>query len=451
MSDLMSLLSLGSAGISAQNAGVSIASNNVANVNTKGYSRQRVDLNSLPGQPGGVRAYDPQRMQNNLLAGRMRTAGGSLAMSKAFAEALTDVESRLNSGTSVAQQIGTMFAKFSAAAATPTDSAARDAAVDATRNLVEGIRHRADELESARAEVNQRIRDNVAEANALAQRLAETNLAIAKTNDPAMRDERDRVATALGELTGGKARVDRDGQMRFVLDGGAVLVDGKRASKLEAGADAAGDTTVGVVDGSSRRDVTKAIGGGAIGADLGFRDETLTGAQNDLDQLAYDLTTSANGVHSANAGLDGTTGRNLFGALGGVAGAAKAMSLDPDVDADSDNLALGAPGGGPGDNQGALAMFALASQKVAGGGTKTLTNAALDVVGKVATAASNANADVKRDTLFSNHLEGLRDSLAGVDLEEELTNLARFEHASTAMTKFVATVDDMLGNLIDRL
>ena len=49
------------------------------------------------------------------------------------------------------------------------------------------------------------------------------------------------------------------------------------------------------------------------------------------------------------------------------------------------------------------------------------------------------------------HLAGLRDSLAGVDTQEELTNLARFEHASTAMAKFVSTIDGMLGSLIDRL
>jgi flagellar hook-associated protein 1 len=90
MSDLMSLLHLGAAGLAAQNAGVSIATNNVANVNTRGYSRQRVDLESLLGAPlvGGVRSGDPQRMADRLLAGRMHTAAGSLAMSQAFADAL---------------------------------------------------------------------------------------------------------------------------------------------------------------------------------------------------------------------------------------------------------------------------------------------------------------------------------------------------------------------------
>ena len=88
---------------------------------------------------------------------------------------------------------------------------------------------------------------------------------------------------------------------------------------------------------------------------------------------------------------------------------------------------------------------------VASGGTATLGDAALGVVSDVATAASNANGDVTRDSLVSDHLAGLRDALSGVDPQEELTNLAKFEHASSAMTKVVSTIDTMLGTLIDSL
>ena len=97
-----------------------------------------------------------------------------------------------------------------------------------------------------------------------------------------------------------------------------------------------------------------------------------------------------------------------------------------------------------------VAMTQLANATVATGG-KTLGNAAIDLVGDVGRAASRAQADVKRDQIVSDHLAGLRDSLAGVDIQEEMTNLARFEHASAAMTRFVSTIDGLLGDLIDRL
>jgi flagellar hook-associated protein 1 FlgK len=240
--------------------------------------------------------------------------------------------------------------------------------------------------------------------------------------------------------------------MRFVLEGGAVLVDGGRAATLAATPDATtGMARIEVVDGGSRRDVTGAIGGGSMGANLRFRDQTVAQVSSQLDQVAFDVTSSLNAVHTANAGLDGGTGRPMFTPLSGVSGAASAIAVDPALSADSKLLALGTVGAGPGDNRGALALFAVSSQNVASGGTRTLGDAALDIVSGVALAGADAKASATRDGIVSEHLVGLQDSLAGVDTQEELTNLARFEHASTAMAKFVSTIDGMLGSLIERL
>ena len=453
MSDLLSLLSLGSAGIAAQNTGISVASNNVANANTEGYSRQRADLEALRGSPlvGGVRAGSPDRLADSLLGGRIRLASSSLSMSQTSADALEDLEARITTGASLGDQLAGMFARFGEASASPTDPIARTAVVESIDTLVEGIHRRAAELAALRDELNQSIRDKVAKAAELAERLADTNLAIAKTNDPATKDQRDQIAKQLAELVGGTARIDADGQMRFVLEGGAALVDGKRAAKLEAGTDpTTGDVTVAVVDGAAKRDVSTSIAGGSMGALFGVRDGTLTQAQTDLDQFAFDLATTSNATHRSFAGLDGVSGRDLFAPPTTAAGAAAALAIDPGIVADPATLGFAAAGAGAGSNAGALALFQNATKKLATGG-KTLGDAALDFTTKVGRAAANAKADASRDTLVSDHLAGLRDSLSGVDLQEEMTNLSRFEHASSAMTKFVSTIDGLLGDLIDRL
>jgi len=454
MSDLLSLLSLGSAGIQAQNTGISIATNNAANVNTAGYSRQRTDLQALLGAPlvGGVRAGSPDRLQDYLLSGRIRTAGGALSMSTAFYEAVTDIEARLaSSGEMMHEQLGTLSSKFAALSADPIDGASRDAVVTAARDLIAGIRRRSAELDRALSESTERIRQRAEEASLVAARLAESNLEVARTGDPTMKDERDRLANQLADLVGGSTRIDPDGNMRFILDGGAVLVDGKQAAKLEASPDpATGDTKVAVVAGTIRRDVTDSIRGGSIGADLAVNRGPIADARKDLDQLAFDIGSAYNAVHTANAGLDGVSGRPMFTPLAQVTGAAQTLDLDPALVADPSLLAAGAPGGRPGDNTGALALQGVATSPVAANG-KSLINSALDLVSKVVVRASEAKAEVGRDQIVSDHLASLRDSLAGVDLQEELTNLARFEHASSAMTRFVSTVDGLLGDLIDRL
>jgi flagellar hook-associated protein 1 FlgK len=446
MSDLLSLLSLGSAGMTAQNTGVSVATNNVANANTDGYSRQRVDLEALRASPliGGVRSGRPTRMSDELLSGRIRMSAGSLAMSKAFSAALNEVESSLAGTPTVHEQLGMVFSRFGAAAAAPTDPSTRQSVITSIRDLVAGINRRANEFETLRDETNQRIADNAEQASAIAARLGQTNRDIQRTNDPVLRDERDRLATQLSTLVGGSARIDSDGQMRFVLDGGGVLVDGAKAAKLATTTNATtGNLDVSIVDGTASRNVTKEIGGGSIGADLSVRDHTLAKSAKDLDQLAYDVANKMNTAHSAGAGLDGVSGRPMFTAPTGVTGAAKNLEIDPALDADPTILATGTLGSGPGSNGGALALFALS-----GSG---LTESALSLVNDVATQHADANASVTREGLVGEHLAGLRDSLSGVDIQEELTNLSKFEHASSAMTKFISTIDGLLGDLIDRI
>lgn len=441
MPDLLSLLSFGSNAIAFTNSSIGVTSNNIANANVDGYSRQSADTSGTP-----------VRVADNLLSGRIQTAAGSLAMSQAFADALSEIENGLTSGGSIDEQMGQLFAKVGAASAAPTDGTSRDAVVAAARALVSGIQRRAAAMQTARKEADARIRDSATAATGLAKQLAAANTAVAKSPDPAALDARDKIAKQLGAIVGGQSRIDGDGQMRYVLDGGAVLVDGKHAAAMTTTSDSTtGMARVEVVDGNARRDVTPAIGGGSMGAQLQIRDQVIPNVQGKLDQVAYDVTTSMNNVHAANASLDGSTGHAMFTPLTQVAGAASAIAVDPALNADSKLLALAAPGAGAGDNKGALALFNVATTNVASGGTRTLGDAALDIVSGVALQGADAKGSVTRDSLISDHLSALRDSLAGVDQQEELTNLARFEHASSAMAKVVSTIDGMLGSLIEQL
>lgn len=455
MVSLLSLLDLGAGGLIAQNAGVSVAANNAANVNTRGYSRQDVDLHAGLGGllGGGVTAGGPRRYASELLAGRERVSQGASGRSGARAAALGDLEARIaTTGAGVDEQLGHLWAGLQRVAAMPSDSLVRDAAVAAARALADSIRARADAVARARAEADARIRDGAGQATTLAGQIADANRALAAGDDPAIRDRRDTAARDLAALVGGEGRIDADGQMRWVLPDGGVLVDGDHAAKLVASPDpVTGYASLALVDGSHRRDVTAAIDGGALGGELTFRDVDGARTAADLDAFAFDLTTAVNGVHRAGAGLDGVVGRDLFAAQPGVAGAAARMAVDPAVDADPRKLAAAAPGTGPGDNQAMLDLLALRDAQVAGAGTLTLGDAAVALSAGVGQAAADAQADTVRDGDLAQHLAGLRDSLSGVDVDEELAKMVHFQHASEAMTRFLSTVDGMLGDLLQRL
>ena len=313
------------------------------------------------------------------------------------------------------------------------------------------INSAASTVASATSSADQQIGDLATQVTSLSNQLAAANKAVATSSDPTAQDRRDLLAQQLAQLVGGQAQIGSDGQMRFILDGGAVLVDGQQAATMQATPDAkTGLNDVTVTLGSTTRDVTTQISGGSLGGELAVRGQLTTIAAQ-YDQYASDVATSFNAVSTANAGLGGVSGRNMFTPPTQVAGAAAALTLDPGLAANSNQLATAAVGAASGSNTGAQALFALSSQQVASGGTRTLTDAALDVSTGLGTQVANAKADATTDQALADHLGDLQDSLSGVDQNEEEANLAKFQNTTAALTKFVSAVDDMLSSLIQNL
>ena len=123
-----------------------------------------------------------------------------------------------------------------------------------------------------------------------------------------------------------------------------------------------------VVSGNRRRDVTTTLSQGRMGAELHFRDQVASQMMADLDQLAYDLATEMNAVHSNYAGLDGVSGRDLFVPPSAVQGAAMSFAVDQAIIDDPTQLASADPNLGSGDNSGLLALADLRDAKLAGSG-----------------------------------------------------------------------------------
>ncbi len=453
MSDLLSLLNLGASAISAQNSGVAVATNNVANMNTQGYSRESVQLDSLIGPPslGGVVAGSPTRAASELLSTQIRSSQGSLSRSQTTSDALSDLEDTLAAGPSITDQLANVFSDLDQVSASPTDKSLRDATVAALGTFVGSINSAASTVATATSSADQQVADIATQATSLANQLAAANKAVATSSDPTAQDRRDSLAQQLAQLVGGQAQIGSDGQMRFILDGGAVLVDGQQAATMQATPDATtGLNDVTVTLGSTTRDVTTQISGGSLGGELAVRGQLTTIAAQ-YDQYASDVATSFNAVSTANAGLDGVSGRTIFTPLTQVAGAAAALTLDPGLAANSNQLATAAVGGASGSNAGAQALFALSSQQVASGGTRSLTDAALDISTGLGTQVADAKASTTTDQAVADHLGDLQDSLSGVDENEEEANLAKFQNTTAALTKFVSAVDDMLSSLIQNL
>jgi flagellar hook-associated protein 1 len=456
MTSLLSLFDLGASAMAASNAGAATAGRNTANATTAGYAREAIDLTSELSAPlvAGVRTGELSRSSDALLAARERAQAGAGGRANDLVDALGALERQLapDSGD-IPSSIAGLFGSFSALSSSPLDPSLRADVVAHAHDVALAFQRAAHDVAGARADADSRIASLSTSATELAAQIAKVNRAMPLDHDPVLADQRELAAKQLSEIVGGSARIDPDGKMRFVLDGGQVIVDGDRAASIVARPDAArqGHLAIEVVDGDRRLDATNAIAQGRLGAQLSFRDGTALRAADDLDRLAYDLATTINRAHRANAGLDGTTGRDFFAAPQAIQGAAQNLAVSADIDADAGNIATRGAGLGAGDTSGLSALTSLATSLSAGGGTRTFVDESIRAIGAVGFESKDAQAASTLENSRADFLKSLRTSLSGVSPDEEMIRLITFQRAAQAATKFVSTVDEMLDDLIRRI
>lgn len=455
MATFFSQLQLGASALMAHRSGISAAGHNIANADVEGHTRVNPNLDSRAiDHGGGVNVSPLTGSPDQILAQRERIADAAFGR----ADDLTSAASTLEGEVSLDQgglvnAIANLFGGILDLSPDPSDSALRASLVSKTRSLAAAF-HRASEAAAATREAaDGRINSYAKAANNLARKISSLNEQINVKEDPALADQRAQAARELTELVGGKARVDPDGLMRFNLDDGTTLVDGVRSHELSTAPDPGngGHLRLLVDKGHQSHDVTAAITSGRMGAQIEMRDNVAATLANDVDQLAFDLATSLNAVHRSHQGLDGSTGRDFFVQPTQVQGAARTLEVAPDILADHRRIATGAVGAGPGDNAGVQALAALQDANAAGGGTRTFMDEGVRSLTTLGVSVQRAEQDLEISNVRRESLASIRDSVSGVSVEEELSRLSQFQRASEATTRFMSTVDGMLGYLIERL
>ncbi len=453
MASLFSQLSLGANALMAHRTGVATVGHNISNASSPGHNRLETTLSALPFSMGGVSAQIRSSADASIGA-REREAAASLGDAGARQSAATQLEASMGlSGDHMVDAIAALFGGFLELAAQPTDSGLRRQVLGAAENVATQIQRSARAVSDSVSDANSRIQSAAADATRLTREIAQLNGTLMRnpSPDPALSDRRAQAAKELSSLVGGRARVDPDGALRFNLDNGATLVDGVEAASIETVADPArgGSYRLDAVMGNTRRDLTDSISGGRIGGELAFRDGQAAELMRDLDQLAFDFSSGMNAIHQNYAGLDGNAGRGLYNQPTQVTGAAATISVDAAVRADPDLLATADPTRGSGDNSGAAALAAFRDTALTGG--QNAIDRGIELFAGVGRFAAQAAHDQESASLRADSLEQLRDSISGVSIEEELTKLQGFQRASEAATRFLSTVDGLLGNLIESL
>lgn len=320
----MSVMSTGASALLAFQRAMGTISHNVANVNTPGYSRQRVDLEArIGGQSGngyigsGVAVQKLQRLADGLVFARQVDSSGELGRLQQLSTYSHRIDGLLSSASS--NLSGPWSAFFGAAkgvVAEPGSAVARQSMLDAADQLATRWRALDTQLQGIGTEVDARIASQVDVANQLATEIARLNkdiIAGGSTPNPDLLDQRALRIDKLATLTGAEVVEQDDGAMN-VFSGGQALVVGTRAGKLTLAPDPfAPEKKVLSLD---------AVGGpvklppgalsGEIGGLLDFRSRVLDPARAELGRVATAFAMTFNATQRAGVDYTGTAGADLF-------------------------------------------------------------------------------------------------------------------------------------------
>jgi flagellar hook-associated protein 1 FlgK len=298
-------------GLLAFQRALATTSHNIANVNTEGYSRQRVELGTRTATAlgGGFigsgvesktvrRIFDQARQtaveQNTAEFRRLETIAG-------LARRLDDLVADPSAGLSPALQ--NFFNGVQDLANDPSSATARQALLTAGENLAGRLRFLDGRLASVERDMNTQLRAGVAEINQLADSIASLNAAIVeergRTGQPPndLLDQRDRLITGLSGKIGTRVVGQEDGSLNVFIGSGQILVAGYNANRLEVvpGVDDPERPEIMISTGSGQgARITSTLQGGDVGGLLDFRREILEPTRNELGRIAASVALSVN-------------------------------------------------------------------------------------------------------------------------------------------------------------
>jgi flagellar hook-associated protein 1 FlgK len=325
----MGILSIGVQALQANQAALQTAGNNIANVNTVGYSRQRVILETVPGQftGGGYigKGVNIQTIQRNFDAFLTRQATLSASTSAADitrADKLKQLEGIFGGGANgLGASISDMLNAFSDVASAPTDLTARTVVLTRIDETASRMRAASQSLDELQIGITQELSQKVDSVNSLALNIARLNQEIAKVNGNGqppndLLDQRDQLVRDLNQYIQTTSIPADDGTVGIFVGGSQALVLGTIVSPVSLVKDDFGDTLKNKLainrNGVSIPLDENNLGGGEISGLLRFQNTDLNEGRNLLGRLTLAVSTSMNDQHKLGLDLDGNPGGNLF-------------------------------------------------------------------------------------------------------------------------------------------
>jgi flagellar hook-associated protein 1 FlgK len=464
---ILSILQVGAGAMLAQQQALQTTGHNISNADTPGYTRQRVDLTTAqPTNRGsfflglGVNLSGVSGVVDNFMEAQLVSLKSGLGSADAESRALAGVADALP--VTEEQGIGPALEKFWSALSelsnNPGGQAERLNVIGSARTLGSILGQTRNALVDVQTHLDKDLDTDVRRVNTILPQIASLNAKIAagevggqRAND--FRDQRQLLLQDLSRLTGATAYEESDGQLTVQVDG-VLLVSGQNAASLDgSNLNPAGFHTVQYTspEGASF-DATALLTQGEIGGLLTARDTTVSDFIDRLDLFAKTLVDTVNTQHALGFDLNGTAGGNFFTPIAATAGAAGGVQVDSAILADPHLIAAAqTAAGAPGDNRNALALAALQTTAQAALGNRTFKDYFVSLISDVGQQLQTSQDTQQFQQTLLDQAQQRRESLSGVNIDEEVTNLIQFQRAFEAASRLISVGDEMYQTVVNMI
>jgi flagellar hook-associated protein 1 FlgK len=449
---------IGRRALHAAQFGITVTGQNIANVNTPGYSRQSVMLAATAADGAnlklvgsGVTIQGVQQFRDRFVDSRLQTETAISGRLTAQRDALSPVDEAFNesNGNGLSAAIDGFFGAFQALESNPNSFPLRTGVVSKANSLAAAFAAATSRLSGIRSDADKEIRTEVDHLNQLTKQVADLNVRISTAEHSAssaseLRDQRGEVVRQIAELTGARAVEDQDGMVTLTLADGQPLVSGNTATPLSIQDTPPDGLAAIVINGQPA-----AIADGKL---KGLEDAIafVNSQMTSLDDLAASITARVNTLHTSGADRTGNPGGVFFAVP--ITGPVTAANFAVATSIKSDpNLIVASPMAPPSPYAtvaGAIGALLNDPNSTAGVRAGSFSSIYGSIVSDAGKSVQSLNDALTTQQAILSQAQTQRDAVSGVSLDEEAINMLQFQKSYEAAARFLKIADEMTQTIL---
>ncbi len=453
---LTRLFEISSKSLSTYQRALAISSNNIANASNPNYSRQRAQLTSTEPDHStnielgtGVDITDVQRVRNTILDSQIRKYTGNKEDADYRTSVMGNIESLYSEPTDsgLSNLIKKFFNSWNDLATDPASISYRNQVVNSARQMSDKIKAIYSGMDVVRNDLSADASEAVKNINRILSNLADVNQEIynastTKKTVNTLMDSRDELLKELSQYANVNVHINSDNTVTASM-GGVNVIDRANAYELSTETVSSGgrNKLQVLVNG----DTALRLNSGKLNAILDIYNNKIESYKSSIDSIATAIMDNVNSVHTSMYTIEDTTPPSsnvkFFSSY-----SSGDLEINSDILDDPKKIAVSSDGSN-GNSDGAISIANLADAKLIEG--ETISGKYSDLLTDIANEKSTNDKQSETYKLVLQQLDSQQSEESGVNVDEEMVNVLKYQRSYDASAKLIKIADDILKTLIE--